>query len=333
MTTSVWEFKIKARRQELIDFYPSPFSDADLETCEASQTRWNKQTRKYRRRSGCVVAKSAIVQVNHLLRPRFFMSYLSRPAFLGVVLRVFAKVPKSMEENFVIAGGSKGIGLELVRQLEPFANRIDVYARSTGELTVSDKIIHHCCDFTKDEVQLDDLPETIHGAAYCPGSINLRSFRGLKLQDFHRDFEINLLGAVKFLQACLSGLKKGGEAQPSSVVLFSTVAVGQGMPMHASVAAAKGAVEGLSRSLAAEWAPQIRVNCLAPALTETPLAERFFATREKRETMAANYPLARTGQPADVAAMARFLLLPESSWISGQVIGVDGGLSSLRVQR
>ena len=99
--------------------------------------------------------------------------------------------------------------------------------------------------------------------------------------------------------------------------------------MHASVAAAKGAIEGLTRSLAAEWAPKVRVNCLAPALTETPLASRFFSTPESREAMAAKYPLGRTGQPHDIATLARFLLLPDSSWITGQVIGVDGGMSRL----
>ena len=107
--------------------------------------------------------------------------------------------------------------------------------------------------------------------ACCPGSINLRSFRSLKPNDFRKDLEINLIGAVKFLQACMAGIKKGAADQPTSVVLFSTVAVSQGLPMHASVAAAKGAIEGLTRSLASEWAPKIRVNCLAPALTETPL--------------------------------------------------------------
>jgi NAD(P)-dependent dehydrogenase (short-subunit alcohol dehydrogenase family) len=236
-----------------------------------------------------------------------------------------------MSRNFVIAGGSKGIGQELVRLLESSADQIDVYSRQSPDAMESQKIIYHECDFTEDSIQLENLPEQIHGAAYCPGTINLRSFRSLKLEDFRRDFEVNVMGAVKFLQACLPGLKKGAADYPASVVLFSTVAVGQGMPMHASIAASKGAIEALTRSLAAEWAPQIRVNCLAPALTETSLTERFFATPETRASMSAKYPLARTGLPRDLASLAQFLLLSDSSWITGQVIGVDGGMSTLRV--
>jgi NAD(P)-dependent dehydrogenase (short-subunit alcohol dehydrogenase family) len=236
-----------------------------------------------------------------------------------------------MGGNFVIAGGSKGIGLELARLLDPIAHRVDIYSRMIDEFTASEKLNHHACDFTQDDIRLEGLPESIHGVAYCPGSINLRSFRSLKPEDFRNDLEINLIGAVKFLQACLPGLKKGAADQPTSVVLFSTVAVGQGLAMHASVAAAKGAIEGLTRSLAAEWAPKIRVNCLAPALTETPLAARFFATPESREAMAAKYPLGRTGRANDVASIAQFLLTSSSSWITGQVIGVDGGMSSVRL--
>ena len=232
-------------------------------------------------------------------------------------------------KNFVIAGGSKGIGLELVRRLSSAGGSVHVYSRTTGDLSADDQAIHHSCDFGEDAFDASGLPEQIHGVAYCPGTINLRSFRGLTLEDFRHDFEINLMGAVKFLKACMSGLKKGAETEPTSVVLFSTVAVGRGLSMHASVAAAKGAVEGLTRSLAAEWAPRIRVNCLAPALTDTPLAANFFSTEEKKMAMAAKYPLARAGRPNDIAAIAQFLLCPENSWITGQVIGVDGGMSNL----
>ncbi len=157
--------------------------------------------------------------------------------------------------TFVIAGGSKGIGLELVNQLASDAERVEVWSRSRGELVEHERIRHSVCDFADPEGGFPELPEEIQGAVYCPGSINLRSFRSLQASDFRQDLELNLLGAVRFLQACQSRLK-GREANPASVVLFSTVAVQQGMPMHASIAAAKGAIEGLVRSLAAEWAPK-----------------------------------------------------------------------------
>ncbi len=236
-----------------------------------------------------------------------------------------------MSGNFVIAGGSKGIGLELVRRLKPNADRIDVYSRNIDELVVDEQVRHHVCDFVQEEIQFEALPDTIHGAVYCPGSINLRSFRSLKVNDFRNDLEVNLIGAIKFLQGCLTGLRKGSGEQTASVVLFSTIAVAQGMPMHASVSAAKGAIEGLTRSLAAEWAPKIRVNCLAPALTDTPLASRLLSNDERRKAMADKYPLGRIGLPRDLASLAQFLLSPDSSWITGQVIGVDGGMSRLSV--
>ena len=146
---------------------------------------------------------------------------------------------------------------------------------------------------------------------------------------FRRDWEVNVLGAVRFLKAC-QGRLKGDDGAPASMVLFSTVAVGQGMPLHSSVAAAKGALEGLVRSLAAEWAPKVRVNAIAPALVDTPLVDRMLATPEKRAAMAARYPLKRVGTAADAAAMARFLLSPDSGWVTGQILGLDGGMSTLR---
>ena len=228
--------------------------------------------------------------------------------------------------TYLIAGGSRGIGLELVHLLEPTAARIDVWSRSAGELPSS--VRHTPCDMTTSD-PLPEPPESIQGAVYCPGTVNLKSFRALSEDDFLRDWEVNLLGAVRFLKACQPRLA-GADGKPASVVLFSTVAVGQGMPMHSSVAAAKGAVEGLVRSLAAEWAPKVRVNAIAPALVDTPLVERMLNAPEKREAMDARYPLKRVGTAGDAAALARFLLSDESSWITGQVLGLDGGMSTLR---
>ncbi len=235
-----------------------------------------------------------------------------------------------MSGNYVIAGGSKGIGLALVNRLRQQATRIDVYSRQLDQLETDSVVHHHACDFAQADCHMAELPTTIQGAVYCPGSINLRSFRSLKRDDYLNDFQINVLGAVSFLQQCYSGLTHDSNAHSRGVVLFSTVAVAQGLPMHASIAAAKGAVEGLMKSLAAEWAPKIRVNCIAPALTETPLAAKFFTNEAARETMNARYPLGRTGRAEDLAATAAFLLSEDAAWITGQTFGVDGGLSTLR---
>ncbi len=230
------------------------------------------------------------------------------------------------EKNYVIVGGSHGIGFGLVQRLSEAGHSATVLSRTNEKLAGLKGVNHVTVDVTTDEISTDWLPDSIDGLAYCPGSINLRSFRGLKPEVFREDFELNVVGAVKCLQAALSGLKA---APSSSVLMFSTVAVRQGMTMHASVATAKGAIEGLTRSLAAELAPKVRVNCIAPALTNTPLAERFFANEEKAASMGQMYPLKRTGTTDDIASIGAFLLSDQATWITGQVIGVDGGLSAV----
>lgn len=176
-------------------------------------------------------------------------------------------------------------------------------------------------------MDLSEVPDTLHGFVYCPGSIKLQPFHRLKPAAFEEAWRVNVLGAVEALQAVQARLKAAGNA---SVVLFSTVAVAQGMPFHASIASAKAGVEGLSKSLAAEWAPDIRVNCVAPSLMETPLAGALTNTDAKKEAAAKRHPLARLGQADDAAAAALFLLSGESSWMTGQCLAVDGGLSAVR---
>lgn len=228
--------------------------------------------------------------------------------------------------NFVIVGGSSGIGLGLVHHLIKQEHHVTVLSRSWNHADQLPMVNHVVFDATKDELSPDSFPATIDGLAYCPGSIRLRSFRGLTPDAFREDYELNVIGAVKSVQAAMKGLRA---ADSSSVLLFSTVAVEQGLPLHASVAACKGAVEGLTRTLAAELSPKVRVNCIAPALVDTPLASPFFGDPEKEKAMAARYPLGRTGKIDDIASMGHYLLT-DGPWITGQTIGIDGGMSTVR---
>jgi len=230
-------------------------------------------------------------------------------------------------KNILIIGASSGIGLELTRILKE-KNKIYALSRSRVEIAESENIKWKEFDVLNDEIDSDFLPESLNGLIYCPGSINLKPFRGLKVADVMSEFELNALGAFKVIQAVLPKLKKSYSA---SVVLFSTVAVGQGMPYHVSISMAKGAVEGMTRSLAAELAPAIRVNAIAPSLTDTPLASRLLSSDERRDSSAQRHPLKRVGKPADIASMAAFLLSDEASWITGQIMAVDGGMGALKI--
>ena len=231
-----------------------------------------------------------------------------------------------MNKTFLLIGGSYGIGSKII-DLLPNESEIIVASR-TKEGLLNKKVKHITFNATEDTLSLEELPSKIDGFVYCPGSINLRPFRGLKSEAFLNDFELNVLGAVKCLQIIQPLLAASEQA---SVVLFSTVAVQTGIPFHASVATSKGALEGLGRSLAAEWAPKIRVNLIASSITDTPLANRFLNNEVKKEKSSLRHPLKRIGSVNDVAELAVFLLTEKSSWMTGQVIGLDGGISTLNI--
>jgi NAD(P)-dependent dehydrogenase (short-subunit alcohol dehydrogenase family) len=222
--------------------------------------------------------------------------------------------------NIVLVGGNSGIGKALATQLQESGATLFMYSKS-GEGTTA-------VDLSQDFDTLPGLPEVIDGVVYCPGTINLKPFHRITIAEFKQEMDVNFFGAVRLLQACLKGLKKS--ANPS-VVLYSTVAVQTGMGFHAGIASAKGAIEGLTRSLAAEWAPsKIRVNAIAPSLTETPLAAALLATPERKEASDKRHPLGRVGTPEDIAEATTFLLSPKSSWMTGQIIHVDGGMAHLK---
>jgi len=230
--------------------------------------------------------------------------------------------------NYLVVGASSGIGNALANQLANNGHRVFATFCKNEALATHPNISFHPLNVLDDEIALDFLPVSIQGVAYCPGSINLKPFARIKPEDFQSDYKLQVVGAVKVIQAALPNLK---ESINASVVLFSTVAVQSGLNFHSLVASSKGAIEGLTRALAAELAPKIRVNCIAPSLTDTPLASSLLNTDQKKEANAVRHPLKRIGLAEDIANMASFLLSNQASWITGQVLHVDGGMSSVKL--
>jgi NAD(P)-dependent dehydrogenase (short-subunit alcohol dehydrogenase family) len=229
-------------------------------------------------------------------------------------------------KNYIIIGGSSGIGKELVNLIEQQGdNVISTYNNNMVEDRPNVKYIKF--DATTDKINLDELPEQIHGLAYCPGSINLKPFHRFTDEDFLEDFKLQVLGATKIIKDLLPKIKRSKDA---SIILFSTIAVQTGFSFHAQVAVSKGAIEGLTRSLAAELSPTIRVNAIAPSLTNTNLASKFLNTPEKLSMQAEKNPLKKVGEAKDIAEAAVYLLSEKSSWVTGQILHVDGGFSNIK---
>lgn len=230
--------------------------------------------------------------------------------------------------TILVVGGSSGIGYELSSKLAIQGHA--VFATYNQHEVSSEKtnLHYHRLNILDKEIDLSFLPQQLDGLVYCPGSVNLKPFQRIKPEEFASDYELVVVGAVKTIQSALSRLRQSNHP---AIVLFSTVAVQVGFNFHTQIAASKGAIEGLMRSLAAEFAPRIRVNCVAPSLTDTPLTHNLISTDEKRSLNEQRHPLKRIGTTSDIADAVEFLLSEKSSWITGQVLHVDGGISKLKV--
>ena len=229
-----------------------------------------------------------------------------------------------MSPTILVIGGNSGIGLATVRLLLAQGATVLAAARTVGPLAGLGVPVQPFDAFNPRPLE---LPPTLDGLVYFPGSITLKPFHRLTAEDFLNDFRVNCLGAATVIQAALPALKS---APTASIVLFSSIAAAQGLPFHASIAAGKAAVEGLVRALAAEFAPKIRVNAVAPSLTDTPLAAPLLNTDAKREAAAKRHPLQQIGDPADLAGLVAFLLSPAARLMTGQILRPDGGLSAVR---
>ena len=230
--------------------------------------------------------------------------------------------------TYLIIGASSGIGASLAKQLIAEGHQVYGTFHKTTIPPSEGLAKWQSLNVLDENPDFSFLPDVIDGLVYCPGAVNLKPFARIKPDDFLSDYQLQVIGAVKVIQACLPKLKNSAQA---SVVLFSTVAVQTGFNFHSLVSASKGAIEGLTNALAAEFAPKIRVNCIAPSITDTPLAAALLNTDEKKEANAQRHPLKKIGRPEDLANLASFLLSEKSSWITGQVIHADGGMSNLKV--
>ena len=229
-----------------------------------------------------------------------------------------------MRRKILVIGGNSGISKSLVRDLS-FDCEVIATSRTETDLEYAFQTLKFDA-YSPDQFDLSSI-EYLDGVVYCPGSINLKPFKSLKIDDFQQDLQVNFLGAVSVIQKSLPLLMKSTTFP--SIVLFSTVAAKIGMPYHASIAASKAAIEGLSLSLSAELSPRIRVNTIAPSLTDTPLASAMINSEAKLQASKDRHPMKQIGNPDDIAEVAKWLLSERAKFITGQVIQCDGGMSSI----
>lgn len=229
--------------------------------------------------------------------------------------------------TYLVIGASSGIGEAIANQLINEGHSV-MGTYNTHPINPSHNLNTHFLNVLDEQNDFSFIPDSLNGIVYCPGAIQLKPFARIATHDFIQDYNLQVVGAVKIIQASLPALKNSGAA---SIVLFSSVAAQLGLNFHTQVAASKGAIEGLTKALSAELAPNIRVNCIAPSLTNTPLAANLLNTEQKVEANALRHPLKRVGKAEDISEMACFLLSNKASWITGQILQVDGGMSSVKI--
>ena len=230
-----------------------------------------------------------------------------------------------MSKNFLIIGGSTGIGLAIVEELKHRNQNVIATYNNSKQFESLNNYYH--LNVLDENQNLEFLPKILDGIVYCPGNINLTPFKRIKSAKIIEDFQLSVLGAVELIQKVMPNLKNSEQA---SIVLFSSVAAQVGFNFHTQVSIIKGAIEGFTKALAAELAPTIRVNAIAPSITNTPLAEKLLNSEAKVEANANRHPLKTIGNPKDIANAALFLLTEESKWMTGQILTIDGGISTLK---
>lgn len=227
--------------------------------------------------------------------------------------------------KYIIVGASSGIGFQLAKNLSDKGHTIYALNRNKVDLDSISNCHFHEVDIAMEMPSFPMIEGHMDGLIYCPGTINLKPFRALKSEDFLNEYNVNFMGAVKSIKQYLPNLQL---SESPSIVLFSTVAVQTGMSFHASIASAKGAIEGLTRSLAAEFAPKMRVNAIAPSLTATPLADKLINSDSKLKASEERHPLKKIGSSSDMSQAVEFLL--NAHWMTGQIVHIDGGMSAVR---
>ena len=229
-----------------------------------------------------------------------------------------------MQKNILVIGGNSSIGQEVIKLANSQGDNVIATSRSIIDTPLKNFIQ---LDPNDDLSGLDTLPDSIDALLYCPGSISLKSIQRMDISDVRDDFRINVEGAFNIIKKVLPNLKKDDGA---SVVFISSVAAMNGMTFHSSIATSKAALEGFARSLASELAPRVAINCVAPSLTNTPMAEHLLNNEKKLQSSEERHPLNTIGDPARIAGVIYNLFSAKDNWITGQTINVDGGLSTLR---